>query len=90
VVVTMRLLIALILAVVLAACGEQGSPANGGAVPASGEVANPASVYCEEQGGSVEIRTDEAGAQQGICVFDDGSECDEWALYRGECEPPAD
>ena len=54
------------------------------------EVANPASVYCEEQGGTVEIRTDDTGEQLGVCVFDDGSECEEWALYRGECEPGED
>lgn len=46
---------------------------------------NPASVYCEEQGGKVEIQTDASGAQTGICVFPDGSACDEWAYYRGEC-----
>ncbi len=48
---------------------------------------NPASVYCEEQGGVVEIRTDEEGNQQGFCVFPDGSECDEWAYFRGRCRP---
>ncbi|MFL7791310.1 MAG: DUF333 domain-containing protein, partial [Anaerolineae bacterium] len=47
---------------------------------------NPASVYCEEQGGRVEMRTDGNG-QYGVCVFSDGSECDEWAFYRGECSP---
>jgi hypothetical protein len=50
---------------------------------------NPASVYCEEQGGTVDIRTQEDGGQVGICVFDDGSECDEWAFFRGECEAGA-
>ena len=25
------------------------------------------------------------GSQNGICVFPDGSECDEWAYFRGEC-----
>lgn len=50
-------------------------------------LANPASVYCVEQGGTVEIRTDEAGNQAGVCVFDTGRECDEWAFYRGECSP---
>lgn len=49
---------------------------------------NPASVYCEEQGYRVEIRTDGEGNQYGVCVFPDGSECDEWAFFRGECGPP--
>lgn len=51
------------------------------------EIPNPASEYCEQQGGRIEIRTDESGGQYGVCVFDDGSECDEWAYYRGECQP---
>ncbi len=48
---------------------------------------NPASVYCEQQGGKLEIRTDSAGGEYGVCKFDDGSECDEWAYYRNECKP---
>jgi putative hemolysin len=52
------------------------------------DMPNPASVYCEENSGTVDIRTDEeTGGQVGICVFPDGSECDEWAYFRGECEP---
>ena len=47
---------------------------------------NPASVHCEEQGGTVEIRTDDEGNQYGVCVFEDGSECEEWAFFRGECQ----
>jgi putative hemolysin len=49
---------------------------------------NPASVYCEQQGYKSEIRTAADGSQYGVCVFPDGSECDEWAYYRGECGPP--
>jgi putative hemolysin len=48
---------------------------------------NPASVYCTQQGNKLEIRTADDGSQQGICVFPDGSTCDEWAYYRGECGP---
>jgi hypothetical protein len=44
-------------------------------------------MYCEKQGYPVEIRTDENGGQVGVCIFPDGSECDEWAYYRGECRP---
>jgi putative hemolysin len=47
---------------------------------------NPASVYCKEQGGTIEIRSTEDG-QYGVCIFPDGSECDEWAFFRGECKP---
>lgn len=48
---------------------------------------NPASVFCEEHGGKVELRQDASGGVAGLCVFPDGSECDEWAYYRGECSP---
>jgi putative hemolysin len=48
---------------------------------------NPASVYCEQQGGEIDIRTDSDGGQYGVCIFKDGSECDEWAFFRGECQP---
>jgi len=48
---------------------------------------NPASVFCLENGGKLEIRTDENGGQVGYCIFEDGSECEEWAFFRGECKP---
>ncbi len=53
-------------------------------------LANPASVFCEENQGTLEIREDESGGQMGICVFEDESECEEWAFYRGECQPGED
>jgi len=48
---------------------------------------NPASVYCEQNGNTLEIHTADDGSQSGICVFPDGSTCDEWAYFRGECSP---
>ena len=50
---------------------------------------NPASVYCEQNGNTLEIRTAADGSQSGVCVFPDGSTCDEWAYFRGECGPAA-
>jgi putative hemolysin len=50
-------------------------------------MANPASVFCEEQGGKLDMRQDASGGVAGVCVFPDGSECDEWAYFRGECQP---
>ncbi len=46
---------------------------------------NPASVYCEQNGNTLEIRTAADGSQSGVCVFPDGSTCDEWAYFRAEC-----
>jgi len=50
---------------------------------------NPASVYCTQNGNKLEIRTAADGSQYGVCVFPDGSTCDEWDYFRGECDPAA-
>jgi len=59
------------------------APAEGAGLP------NPAAEYCLEQGYQYENRTAADGSQSGFCIFPDGSECDEWAFYRGECGPEA-
>ena len=43
---------------------------------------NPASVYCEQQGGSVNIVKDAEGNESGMCKLADGTEVDEWEYYR--------
>lgn len=68
----------LVAALALASCGDGNEDDNG---PDSG-LANPASVFCEEQGGNVEIVTDPAGNQGGICRLPDGTEIEEWEYYR--------
>ena len=54
-------------------------------------MANPASVYCEEQGGTVNIVKDEEGNESGMCKLADGTEVEEWEYYRanntGAVEP---
>ncbi len=44
--------------------------------PANG-MPNPASDYCERSGYTL------SGS---MCVFPDGSQCDEWAFFSGECQ----
>ncbi len=48
-------------------------------------LANPASEFCIKKGGKLEIRTNDSGGQFGICHFPNGTECEEWALYKGTC-----
>ena len=50
-------------------------------------LANPASVHCKEQGNMLEIRTAADGSQTGMCMFPDGSACEEWSYLRGACGP---
>lgn len=74
----------LFLAILFAACaGKEPAPP---AEPAQqgAQIANPASVNCEQKGGKLEI-VEGPGGQQGICVLPDGTRCDEWAFFRGEC-----
>jgi putative hemolysin len=77
-----------ICALLVSACFPPGiaAPATGTLTP-SANLPNPASVFCTDQGFRLEIRSDAAGNQSGVCHFPDGSECDEWAFFRGECGP---
>ncbi len=80
------LLMFLLIIILLAACSGQATPTPEQTTPAS-KLPNPASGYCEEAGGTLKIRTAEDGSQSGLCIFPNGSECDEWAFFRGECAP---
>ncbi len=82
------ILIGIGLTLTMAACARKTpTPTIIPLVDKDAEIANPASVYCEQYGGTLEIRTDGTGAQTGFCIFADGSECEEWAYFRGECAP---
>lgn len=48
-------------------------------------LANPASVNCQDKGGSLSIKTRPDGGQYGLCYFDDGRACEEWSMFRGDC-----
>jgi putative hemolysin len=49
------------------------------------QLANPASVRCVDQGGALKIEKRPDGGQYGVCTFVDNYQCEEWALFRGEC-----
>lgn len=49
------------------------------------KIPNPASVYCEEHGNKLEIRSNPDGSQYGVCILQNNTECDEWKYFRGEC-----
>lgn len=51
------------------------------ALPVERVIANPASVYCIQQGGRVEIATSKKG-QIGICALPDGRRIEEWTFFR--------
>jgi putative hemolysin len=53
------------------------------AIPGEGlsGIANPAAVYCIEQGYAYEIRTNPDGSEYGVCIFENGTEVDAWEFY---------
>ena len=75
-----------LVAFLLGACVPAPAPSAPPPQATSAAIANPASQNCVKQGGTLEIR-DETGGQVGYCIFADGSECEEWAFFRGECVP---
>lgn len=57
-----------------------------GAQPQTGaQIANPASVNCTKQGGTLVIQKRGDGREYGVCLFEDNRQCEEWALLNGEC-----
>jgi putative hemolysin len=52
-------------------------------------IANPAAVFCGQQGGALKsVRRVVAGIDYGAytaCVFGDNRWCEEWAMFRGTC-----
>lgn len=51
----------------------------------STQIANPASVYCINNGNKLKIQTQSDGSQIGICILKNHKECEEWSYFRGEC-----
>lgn len=67
-------------AIALSACGGS---AESDAPPRNNmnQLANPASVYCVDQGGTLEI-VQEDGGDVGYCNLPDGTRIEEWEYYR--------
>ena len=54
------------------------------------ESGNVASKYCIEHGGSSFIQKSTllngTETQKGVCEFPNGSQCEKWQYFRGECK----
>ena len=82
---TQSILSLCLVAVFLAACAAPAAvPTPVPAQPAP-NLANPASVNCEKQGGKLSIQKRPDGGEYGVCLFEDNRQCEEWALLRGDC-----
>jgi putative hemolysin len=76
-------------------CCWQAQVDSSGQIVATGQAAaveasSPAALYCQQQGHTYEVATREDGTQCCTCTFADGSTCDAWAYFRGECPPSED
>lgn len=48
-------------------------------------LANPASQFCVKKGGKILMAQRCDGGEYGICIFPNNFQCEEWAMFRGEC-----
>ena len=48
-------------------------------------LANPASKFCVDKGGTLSIEKNGKGGDFGTCTFPENRQCEEWAMLRGEC-----
>jgi putative hemolysin len=73
-------------AVLLACKAPQASATTQPSTPASTTAGSPASAHCAKQGGTTEV-VDGPEGRAGVCVFLDGSRCEEFRFMRGTCTP---
>jgi putative hemolysin len=52
---------------------------------ANTQIANPAAQNCLDKGGKLE-KLEETAGQLGLCRFSDGTVCEEWQFFQGECQ----
>lgn len=86
---TTRLIIAaLMVGSFMAACGGDDAPVTTNPPTTDGgtQVANPASQYCLDQGGTLEI-VDETAGQVGYCNLPDGTRIEEWEYFNTSQSP---
>ena len=86
---TTRLIAAVLIAgSLMTACGGDDAPASTNPPTSDGgtQVANPASQYCVDQGGTLEI-VDETSGQVGYCNLPDGTRIEEWEFFNASQSP---
>lgn len=81
-----KIIIVLLVIIILLVIGFYLLPKNKPAEAPKTSLANPASQNCLDKGGSLEIKSKpDNGGEYGVCIFEDNRQCEEWALFRGEC-----
>jgi len=84
--------IMLVMVLLVSGCTQQAATPPANQTPAATQTTtgmpNPASVFCGQSGGTLEIKKDASGNEYGMCTFKNGTTCEEWALFRSEgCKP---
>jgi len=83
--VVLKSLLVSCVAVMLVGCATTTGPQPTPTPESMGQIANPASENCVQQGGTLVIQERGDGDQYGVCTFEDNRQCEEWAMLRGDC-----
>ena len=85
--------IVLLVSLLMSGCAGPAQQVETPAVPAQTEpvqtepaqMPNPASQNCIDQGGTLAFEERGDLGQMGVCYFEDNWQCEEWALFYGDC-----
>lgn len=79
----------IVLSLFVVGCDNSNSDANDSTKDSEVAIANPASENCVSEGGqtkNMDVLIDgEKFGQYGVCEFDEGRMCEEWAMMNGDC-----
>ncbi|MFP4118479.1 MAG: DUF333 domain-containing protein [Candidatus Woesearchaeota archaeon] len=77
------IVLALVALLVMAGCSEVADEPP--SEDSKTRIANPAAKKCVDDGNEYLIENGSDGGQVGYCVLSDGTKCEAWSYFRGEC-----
>jgi len=86
IVIILVIAILVIIGIAFAIVGSGLAPGEPAVVPPPPASLSPlARAYCNDLNYTYEIRTNPDGSEYGVCILPDGTVCDSWEFYRGNC-----
>jgi len=85
IIITIGMILAIIIGMAFVFAGPVQAPERLGSLSNS----DLAEAFCTERNNTYEVRGNSDGSETGVCIFPDGTVCDGWEYYTGNCTAAA-